>query len=167
MRITFLLLFVAFCAAQEEHLYTYQVIQFETVDGDSIRAQLDLGFDLTLNVDIRVAGIDTPETNPLATREAGEKAEAYTAYWLSQADAIYFQVTDEAKYAGRTVGRVFTADGGDLATYLVQAGVAKVYTGGRRPGFSAEEAAAIAALPAPEASGVPLVYSKDSPGSNS
>ena len=52
----------------------YEVIydggRCEVVDGDTIDADIDLGFDISLTKRIRLAGVDTPESR---TADANEK----------------------------------------------------------------------------------------------
>ena len=53
-------------------MYTYAIQKVvKVVDGDTIDAVIDLGFDLTKKERIRLAGIDTPESR---TRDLEEKA---------------------------------------------------------------------------------------------
>ena len=43
-------------------MYTYKAKLDRVVDGDTIDANIDLGFDITIHKRIRLAGIDTPES---------------------------------------------------------------------------------------------------------
>ena len=52
-------------------MYTYKAKLDRVVDGDTVDAHIDLGFDITIHKRIRLAGIDTPESR---TRDLEEKA---------------------------------------------------------------------------------------------
>ena len=51
-------------------MYVYKAKLDRVVDGDTVDANIDLGFDISINKRIRLAGIDTPETR---TRNKEEK----------------------------------------------------------------------------------------------
>jgi len=51
-------------------MYTYKAEVARVIDGDTIDANIDLGFDVTIKKRIRLAGIDTPESR---TRDLEEK----------------------------------------------------------------------------------------------
>ena len=52
--------------------YIYRIKSvYKVVDGDTIDASIDLGFDISLTKRIRLAGVDTPESR---TTDAKEKA---------------------------------------------------------------------------------------------
>ena len=52
-------------------MYTYKAKLDRIVDGDTIDAHINLGFDITIYNRRRLAGIDTPESR---TRDLEEKA---------------------------------------------------------------------------------------------
>ena len=52
-------------------MYTYKAKLDRIIDGDTVDAHIDLGFDITIHKRIRLAGIDTPESR---TRDLEEKA---------------------------------------------------------------------------------------------
>ena len=98
-----------------------------------------------IETDIRVAGIDTPEKRPLKagrTQESllREKAAAAAArdevVSLLQANGFAFTLTEPTlgKYAGRTVAHV-NAGGVDIATVLIEKGLAIAYQGGTKRNF--------------------------------
>ena len=51
-------------------MYTYQAQVTRVVDGDTIDALVDLGFDILKSIRIRLAGMNAPESR---TRDLGEK----------------------------------------------------------------------------------------------
>ena len=48
-------------------MYTYKISPLKIVDGDTIDAEIDLGFDVSVKKRIRFMGINTPESR---TRDA-------------------------------------------------------------------------------------------------
>ena len=62
--------------------YIYNILNvIKVLDGDTFDVNIDLGFNLRLDIRIRLAGIDCPE---LGTPE-GVEARAYSDNWLSAA----------------------------------------------------------------------------------
>ena len=53
-------------------MYTYKAKLDRVVDGDTVDAYIDLGFDISVHKRIRLAGIDSPESR---TRDLEEKAK--------------------------------------------------------------------------------------------
>jgi endonuclease YncB( thermonuclease family) len=94
------------------------------VDGDTIRADLDLGADVILkNQAVRVLGIDAPEIHGperqrgLAAKKAGEQ-------FLTR-KKLEVELHGKDKY-GRWLGDVF-ADGENLALWMLKNGHARPY----------------------------------------
>lgn len=93
-----------------EYLYKIQVSR--VVDGDTIDAIIDLGFDTHIHKRIRLHGIDTPETR---TRDKEEKKRGLAAKKrlqeiIDQQDGtLYLKSVDRGKY-GRCVGILFEPD---------------------------------------------------------
>lgn len=129
--------------------YTYNARVLRVVDGDTVIAECDLGFDLWKKVNIRLHGINTPETR---TRDANEKAEGLKAKarlteLLEEAgNKFVLQSMGVDKY-GRSLGVLWTGFH-DVKTYegisadrpvnislndlLVIEGLAVEYFGGKR-----------------------------------
>ena len=57
-------------------MYTYKIEVDRVVDGDTIDAIIDLGFDVSVKKRIRFMGINTPESR---TRDLEEKARGLAA----------------------------------------------------------------------------------------
>ena len=51
-------------------MYNYKISLLRVVDGDTIDAEIDLGFDISVHKRIRLAGIASPESR---TRDLEEK----------------------------------------------------------------------------------------------
>ena len=57
-------------------MYNYKINLLRVVDGDTIDAEIDLGFDVKIKKRIRFMGINTPESR---TRDLEEKARGLAA----------------------------------------------------------------------------------------
>ena len=92
--------------------YIYRIKSvLKVVDGDTIDASIDLGFDISLSKRIRLAGIDTPESR---TRDLEEKALGLESKeWLKKAlegakdILIKTELPDSTEKYGRIIGHLF------------------------------------------------------------
>ena len=57
-------------------MYTYKISPLKIVDGDTIDAEIDLGFDIKVKKRVRFMGINAPESR---TRDLEEKAKGLAA----------------------------------------------------------------------------------------
>jgi len=134
-----------------EHIipYTYYVdnTKVTIVDGDTVKAQLDLGFDLRYNADVRIMGVDTPETRLIAQRAAGNKAKAFVARWFSDNTRKTCRSFAWDKYGGRMLGDFYDTNGASLSDAIIKAGYGRPYNGDKKAPWTAAELAAIEALP--------------------
>jgi endonuclease YncB( thermonuclease family) len=92
-------------------------------DGDTVNIRLDLGFDLTVYVRVRVFGINAPE---LST-DAGKKARDYAQALLPVGAAVDVVSHGWDKYGGRIDGDI-KRGGLDFATQMLASNNAVVYT---------------------------------------
>ncbi|MBW1811413.1 MAG: thermonuclease family protein [Deltaproteobacteria bacterium] len=83
-------------------LHTYQAIVERVIDGDTLEARIDLGFDVWRVERIRLRGIDTPELRT----PAGKAAKSFVVEELSQVPFIVLRTYKTDKYA-RYVADVF------------------------------------------------------------
>lgn len=60
-------------------MYTYNAELIEVIDGDTLDLKVDLGFDTSISIRVRLSGVDTPEirTTNLAEKERGLKARDF------------------------------------------------------------------------------------------
>ena len=111
----------------------------EVIDGDTLEvsARIWLGHDVRIRV--RLHGIDAPE---LRTRCAAEKEMAQRAKELLSAKvdggAVTLTEVRYGKFAGRVMARVANAAGEDLSQAMVRAGLARLYSGGKRAPWCAD-----------------------------
>lgn len=104
--------------------YSYRSTVLRVIDGDTIVLRVDLGFRLSVEVTVRLWGIDAPEVHG-ATREAGNKATARLLALCPVGSIVTLASKQLDKY-GRSVGSVTTADGTDVGRALVAEGLAAV-----------------------------------------
>ena len=112
-------------------MYTYKAKLDRVVDGDTIDAHIDLGFDITIHKRIRLAGIDTPESR---TRDLEEKARGLASKdklieLLGDGDFI-LESKEVGKY-GRVLGTLLVDDV-NINDTLVEEGYAVEYWGGKK-----------------------------------
>ena len=122
-------------------MYTYKIKLDRVIDGDTIDAYIDLGFDVSVKKRIRFMGINTPESR---TRDLEEKARGLAAKdrlknLLEGANTIQLCSHGVGKY-GRCLGELHidTVDGQEKMTLenlnelLIREGHAVEYHGGKR-----------------------------------
>ena len=100
-------------ADKDPYIYRIKSV-LKVVDGDTIDASIDLGFDISLEKRIRLAGVDTPESR---TTDAKEKALGLEVKeWLEkkldgQTDIIVkTELPDSTEKYGRILGHLFIGD---------------------------------------------------------
>jgi micrococcal nuclease len=96
----------------ERDPYVYRVKQvLKVVDGDTIDADIDLGFDISLTKRVRLAGIDTPESRTTDKREKALGLESKD--WLknrlefAKDIVIKTQLPDSTEKYGRILGKLY------------------------------------------------------------
>ena len=122
-------------------MYQYKIKLNRVVDGDTIDAEIDLGFNVSVKKRIRFKGINTPESR---TRDLEEKARGLAAKdrlknILEGANTIQLDSYGVGKY-GRCLGElhVDVIDGKECLTLanvnelLIKEGHAVEYHGGKR-----------------------------------
>jgi len=112
--------------------FVYRATLDRVVDGDTLDADLQLGFSVVLHKQrIRLAGIDTPESR---TRNLEEKALGLKAKErLIELCSGTFKVKSlgKGKY-GRILGIPYTENGEDICKKLIDEGHAVEYWGGTK-----------------------------------
>jgi len=120
-------------------MYTYKAKLDRIVDGDTLDANIDLGFDITVHKRIRLVGINTPESR---TRDLDEKKRGLAA---KEALSVMLKETNEKDYFvlesegvgkfGRVLGtlHIKTKEGECcINNQLIKDGHAVEYYGGKR-----------------------------------
>ena len=112
-------------------MYKYNAKVERVVDGDTIDATIDLGFDTWKKVRIRMIGMNAPEsrTRDLEEKKLGLAAKARLIELLGDGDFI-LQSHGVGKY-GRCLGELFIEDM-NINQQLITEGHAVAYHGGAR-----------------------------------
>ena len=122
-------------------MYTYKMSPLKVVDGDTIDAEIDLGFDIKVKKRIRFMGINAPESR---TKDLEEKAKGLAAkdrvkQLLDGCSNVTLKSHGIGKF-GRCLGEIMLdmVDGQEKLTLvslnelLINEGHATEYHGGKR-----------------------------------
>ena len=122
-------------------MYTYKAKLQRVVDGDTIDATIDLGFDVFVKKRIRFSGINAPESR---TRDLEEKARGLAAKDrvknILEENINFTLHSEELGKFGRVLGKIYLSkiDGRDCLTQvclndqLIKEKHAVTYFGGKR-----------------------------------
>ena len=121
---------------QDPYIYRIREIH-KVVDGDTIDADIDLGFDISLTKRIRLAGVDTPESR---TADANEKKYGLESKgWLkhrcegAKNILIKTELPDSTEKYGRIIGHLFiNNESTSLNEQMIDEGYALAYDGGTK-----------------------------------
>ena len=122
-------------------MYTYKISPLKIVDGDTIDAEIDLGFDIKVKKRIRFMGINAPEsrTKDLEEKARGLAAKDRVKQLLEGCENIQLHSHGIGKF-GRCLGELHIdiVDGQESVTMisvnelLIKEGHAVEYHGGKR-----------------------------------
>ena len=118
--------------------YIYRIKSVtKVVDGDTIDADIDLGFDISLTKRIRLAGIDTPEsrTTNLKEKALGLESKEWMKKTLADAKDILIktELPDSTEKYGRIIGHLFiNGQETSLNNQMIDEGYALPYDGGTK-----------------------------------
>ena len=125
--------------------YIYRAKLDRVVDGDTVDALIDVGFDIWFKKRIRFVGIDTWEsrTRDLEEKKKGLEAKARTKQLLEEVSNKrgYFRLKSHGlgKY-GRVLGEIFIEDTEgkqyNINKTLISEGHAYIYDGGKKKVFT-------------------------------
>tara|TARA_R100000781_G_C4079394_1_gene127184 strand:+ start:1484 stop:1858 length:375 start_codon:yes stop_codon:yes gene_type:complete len=123
-------------------MYYYNAVLVRVVDGDTIDAIIDLGFDVQVKKRIRLAGINAPEsrTRNKVEKKLGLAAKERLIDILDGAANVFEIESKELGKYGRVLGKIYINKlaGKDVLTQvcindvLVKEGHATEYDGGKR-----------------------------------
>jgi micrococcal nuclease len=121
---------------KDPYIYRIRSIH-KVVDGDTIDADIDLGFDISLTKRIRLAGVDTPESR--TTDEKEKKYGLESKEWLKKKVEgaknilIKTELPDSTEKYGRIIGHLFINDQDtSLNDQMIVEGYAWNYDGGTK-----------------------------------
>ena len=116
-------------------MYEYRIKKVtKIVDGDTIDAELDLGFNISYTQRIRLAGIDTPECRTLnkAEKALGLEVKKKLGELIANAKVVVIRTEkpDSSEKYGRILGWLYL-DGAELSVNeaLIASGYAWSYLG--------------------------------------
>jgi micrococcal nuclease len=109
-------------------MYKYNAKLIRVVDGDTVDALIDLGFDVWVKKRIRLYGINAPETRTrdLEEKKAGKVTKARLEALLEQHEGIFILESHGVGKYGRCLGTLFT-DGVNINALLLSEGLAEEY----------------------------------------
>jgi micrococcal nuclease len=121
---------------KDPYIYRIRSIH-KVVDGDTIDADIDLGFSISLTKRIRLAGVDTPESR---TADANEKKYGLESKeWLKKRCEnakdilIKTELPDSTEKYGRIIGHLFiNNEATSLNNQMIVEGYAWTYDGGTK-----------------------------------
>ena len=118
--------------------YIYRIKQIlKVVDGDTIDASIDLGFDISLEKRIRLAAVDTPESRTADANEKkyGLQSKEWLKHKVENAKNILIktELPDSTEKYGRIIGHLFINDQEtSLNNQMINEGYAWTYDGGTK-----------------------------------
>ena len=118
--------------------YVYRIKSVgKVVDGDTIDADIDLGFDISLTKRIRLAGIDTPEsrTTDAYEKKLGLEVKEWLKKRLEGAKDILIktELPDSTEKYGRIIGHLYiNGEETSLNNQMISEGYAWEYDGGTK-----------------------------------
>ena len=118
--------------------YIYRIREIhKVVDGDTIDADIDLGFSISLEKRIRLAGIDTPEsrTTDLKEKALGLESKEWLKKKVEGAKNILIktELPDSTEKYGRIIGHLFiNNESTSLNDQMIVEGYAWEYDGGTK-----------------------------------
>ena len=106
-------------------------------DGDTVRVRIAIWQHQTVEIAVRLAGVDTPEIYGACPRERelAREAKAAVVRLLPVGSVVQLHSVTEDKYFDRVGAAIRTAEGIDLAEHLLQIGLAKSYDGKKKRGW--------------------------------
>lgn len=116
--------------AKSKPVYVYEAKITKVIDGDTIDAELQLGFDVVVRTRFRLYGLDTAEKTSLdvETKKLALSALEFTKRYIGQ--SVTIESLGKDKY-GRWLAKIHTADG-VLNEQLINNNLAKPYFGGNK-----------------------------------
>jgi len=114
-------------------MYIYKAKCERVVDGDTIDATIDLGFDTWKKIRIRLVGINAAEsrTRDLEEKARGLAAKQYVKDILNKHNNEFILHSQGVGKYGRCLGNIFLGDV-NLNELLITEGHAVEYFGGKR-----------------------------------
>lgn len=109
-------------------MYEYKAELVRILDGDTVDAKIDLGFDVWVKKRIRFLGIDAPETRTrdLEEKQAGLKAKSRVKALFDASNGMFVLRSHGVGKYGRVLGEIFI-DKVNINNLLIEEGLASKY----------------------------------------
>ena len=109
-------------------MYEYSAICTRVVDGDTIDARVDLGFNVWIECRVRLQGIDAPETRTknLEEKQAGLKTKAFLQAVMDECKHKFVLKSHGVGKYGRCIGTIYV-HGENINERLLAEGYAERY----------------------------------------
>lgn len=104
-------------------MYEYRALVTKVVDGDTVHCRVDLGFDVGVNVTLRLAGINSPE---MKTAEGVAARDALRSF-IENAHVTVKTTKDRKEKFGRYLARIYSEAGLDINEAMIAGGHAVEY----------------------------------------
>tara|TARA_R110000744_G_scaffold356591_1_gene463356 strand:- start:825 stop:1223 length:399 start_codon:yes stop_codon:yes gene_type:complete len=127
-------------------MFEYSAEVLRIVDGDTLDAEIDIGFDVFVKKRIRLFGIDTWEsrTRDLEEKKKGLAAKARLKELLEENGNKFMLQSHELGKYGRVLGSIILDDDRDACDILLEEGHAYSYDGGNKEEARAKATALLA-----------------------
>ncbi len=111
-------------------MYKYKANLLKVIDGDTIDAQIDLGFGIFVNKRIRLWGIDAPEvkTRDMKEKKRGKLAKKRLKSILEQNNGKFSLFSKGFGKFGRCLGEIFI-ENQSINNLLIEEGLVLEYSG--------------------------------------
>ncbi len=92
--------------------YVYRIQVERVIDGDTVFATIQLGFNIRCKEYIRLHGVNTPEIYGATATPAGTLAREFVNAWLSMAKllTLHSRKYNEREKYGRVLGTIYRDD---------------------------------------------------------
>ncbi len=109
-------------------MFEYNAICTRVVDGDTIDARVDLGFNVWIECRVRLQGIDAPETRTknLEEKQAGLKTKSFLQAVMHECGHKFVLKSHGVGKYGRCIGTIYV-HGEDINQRLLAEGYAERY----------------------------------------
>lgn len=109
-------------------MYEYNAECLRVIDGDTIVARIDLGFDLWAKKTIRLEGINAPEsrTRDLEEKKRGLIAKGFVVDIMREYDNKFELHSKKVGKYGRCLGKIYFPKG-ELGSIMIKEGHAVMY----------------------------------------
>lgn len=109
-------------------IYNYKAKVIRVIDGDTVKLNIDLGFNVNWETNARMAGINAAElkATDALLKESADKAKQYLETMIKPNDSVTIKSKELDKYK-RPVVEIITKQGVNLNEDLLKKGIVKSY----------------------------------------